>query len=135
MPRDNRQIFPYYNGSADIFGDPVVIDRRFLKAAADAEIDIDGLAAHIDGPIEEARQDAYGRLLPLIDAAFAVKPLAEDGTGLAENERLALLDAFSAWKSHLKLVTGQSPSSSAPTDGASTASAPPSPAASDPTAS
>ena len=143
MANDPREIFRYSKGHGpDVDGaegpeirakgDPVQVDRRFLKATAGFELD-DILKKTADEN-SDVREYAYGKLLPAIRAAFAVAELADDGTGLTEAETAKLLDEYCEWKNRVKPATGESPSSSPPTDSPSTASASLNPAASGPTA-
>ena len=88
MPRtpEERGIFSYFDGTRDRHVDPLVIRRKFIDHP---EFSWDSDPAIIDNDSEMGRT-AYARTLQAMQDVFEIKPLADDLTGLTEEEQLQL---------------------------------------------
>jgi hypothetical protein len=127
---EERQIFRYKNGTTDaegrlrlICGDPLELDRKFLAACIEEELQtyIDRLArvlgdsetvAHvaeteeIGNPHSEVKlvADTIGQIVPIVRRVFNISPLSESGDGLTEAETLVVLTDFINSKSDVKKI-------------------------------
>lgn len=114
FPADKRRIFPYHDGRADVFGDPLAIRRAMVRLAQPD--DIEQVQKEAAQPLAFANP-ALDRLVAIVRGAFDLAPFDRaTGGGLTEDEVLGVLKAFYDWEAALGEATGGTPSTSPPTD-------------------
>jgi hypothetical protein len=94
-----KKIFPYFDGAARVFGDPVTIRRRltgFLDGNPNAVVD----ACNSTDPATAMQADE--KLLAAIRFAFDMPFDRTTGTGATEDECFAAYDAFTAFMEQKK---------------------------------
>lgn len=108
-----RKVFPYFNGSAQVWGDPLAIYRALMKEfEGDTKPILEAFRSRAlvpEGtPPEEAAAAlaagearwtaAAGRLVEFVRRAFAMAPFdPATGTGATEEDCLAALEDYHAW--------------------------------------
>lgn len=112
---EERSIYRYNNGSANVAADPLLILRK-LKSIPGLSLQDDmKLAAAEDEAFAKDAEAAIGRLAEAVRQAFNVPAFAENGdgqrTGLMESECLQLLIHFSNFIGGLAKAAGPFPSS------------------------
>jgi hypothetical protein len=100
-----RLIFRYHDGMRKRRADPIVIDRALKAACPDLDsltVLLKPLPADLPGGLPEMfrkqaeanAEKALATIVAAVRAAFGVKPLGDDGSGLTEGECLDLLADF-----------------------------------------
>lgn len=119
--RPTRNIFRYHDGTRSRAIDPLVAWRRMWEhPTCNPEKDIEpatGLTS--DGtpiPFDQAAQD---RVIAMARDMFDLKPFNENGTGLTIDETQGLLFQFMLFMNAIKKKRARSPTTSAPTELAS----------------
>lgn len=91
-----KDIFPYFNGSRQVFGDPIAIYRRMLRALQkplDHQIELTK-----GGENELMHLEAYGKLYAAVRVAFPMVPFNEGtGEGASEADCQRALDGLLSW--------------------------------------
>jgi len=91
----DRDIFPFWNGAAQVFGDPIAIYRRMLRAIGKPLEQQIGLTK---GMNELLNLEAYAKLYDATRTAFPMVPFSpENGTGATEADCQRALDALLTW--------------------------------------
>lgn len=110
--RDRRRlIFRYHDGDAWVYADPLVVLRRLETADPDWRETVrrlvqlrrvrPGLSEGVRRAWVGEREVLAGRVGAMVRAAFVLKPLAADGSGLTEGEANDVLAAFLAFVADL----------------------------------
>lgn len=90
-----RRVFRYFNGVADVYGDPVAIYRQLLGAFGG---DLDLIVENSLHPAPEVSAPAIGRLVDAVRSAFSMVPFdPATGEGATEPDCLAALDQWRGW--------------------------------------
>ena len=108
-----RKVFPYFNGAAQVWGDPLAIYRALMKEFdGDTTPVLEAFRSRAQIPAgtppEEAAAAmaageacwtaAAGRLVEFVRKAFAMVPFdPATGCGATEEDCLAALEAYHAW--------------------------------------
>lgn len=91
----DREIFEYYNGERNVFGDPLRIWRTLNNLL---EGDPNKVLQEAKSPIVDIAHPAQEKVLGAVDAAFEMVPFdSVTGYGAMESDRLAALDSFLVW--------------------------------------
>jgi hypothetical protein len=119
MSRSERNLLRYFNGTEEVYGDPLEIDRRLLKYARDMGVDLDAkfqiLQEH-DDPM--AWVDQADDVLPAMRHALQMPPINPlTGQGATEMEVLEAFRVYGEFQQAVKKKAETSPSSSPSTDG------------------
>jgi hypothetical protein len=99
-----RKVFPYFNGVAQVWGDPVSIYRRFL-AACDGDINL--ILSRVDGDTCEKQPllwaETMDRLMGVVREVLGMQPFdATTGKGATDRDCLDALQAWQAWMNEKK---------------------------------
>lgn len=128
FPEEARQVFPYWDGSKRVYGDPLAIEDRYLADMAGEDLDElnrdlspdlspdPAAPAPTSGPRVLARLQAQERLADGVRAAFRLAPFDEaTGEGMTADQVRTLWNRYNAWKDGLKGDTGPGASTPPPT--------------------
>ncbi len=97
-----RLIYAYSDGRRKRFGDPLAIEDLYNEGLAEAD-QFGSLEELLKSPDRRIRFDASDRLLPVIHAAFGVKPWnPETGEGVSAGQANQLLRNLWAWKAKIR---------------------------------
>jgi hypothetical protein len=90
-----QDIFPFFNGTAQVFGDPIVIYRRMLRALGKP---IEKQVGLTKGQNELLNLEAYASLYAAVRAAFPMVPFdPATGSGATESDCQKALDSLLSW--------------------------------------
>ena len=90
-----QDIFPFFNGVAQVFGDPIVIYRRMLRALSKP---IEKQVGLTKGQNELLNLEAYAELYKATRVSFPMIPMnPETGEGATEADCQRALDALLTW--------------------------------------
>lgn len=118
---ENRKVFPYHDGSQQVFGDPFAINKR-LWAAVDGRLEKIAHDAFLPplGPGEPERDPsehvkaiaAQQALLAAVRQAFEMAPFDRTtGQGATDQDCLDAYDAFITWMAEKKTSSAPTPTS------------------------
>ncbi len=127
----NNNLFRYFNGFEQVYGDPFEIDSRFAKAAITEDLELldswltevprdeEGnlLIDKITRPQEQLYLEACSRYIPLVRAAMEIKPFnKKTGEGLTGEDVLLTWMSYRSWRNDVKKNIETLLDSATPTD-------------------
>ncbi len=124
----NKNIFQYFNGSVEVFGDPIALHRALIKGLraqggdlaevcklANTHEMVDGVLVQVRPQSQAAEYQEY--LYAAAREAFGLgvfKPLT--GEGILDEDVLKIIDSFFEWEAKKKASTDPSPMSPPPSE-------------------
>lgn len=99
-----RKVFPYFNGVAQVWGDPVAIYRRILAAC---EGDVNLLLSRVSSEIRDQQPllwaESMARLMEVVRGVLGMIPFdPSTGEGATDQDCLNALEAWRTWMNEKK---------------------------------
>ncbi len=108
-----REVFPYFNGKEDVYGDPMRIHRLMFKLL---DGDVNRVIEQSESEDINVSDPAEELLLEAVRGAFDMVPFdSKTGEGATEADCHAALEAFAAFSDEKKTPQENSPTSPGPT--------------------
>ncbi len=99
-----RRVFQYWNGVAQVWGDPVRIYRRVLSASdGDINILLERTSPEVQVVTPTLWAESVERLVQVVRDAFEMAPFnPETGTGATETDCLNAIKSWQGWMDEKK---------------------------------